>query len=40
MLEEELEPVAPVDVVDEKDALPLDQLEFEDDVGQEEFVHF
>ena len=38
LLKEQLEAITPVDVVDEQDALALDELEFQDDVGQQELV--
>lgn len=40
LLKEELEAVASVDVANEDDALALDQLELEDDVGKEELLVF
>lgn len=38
LLEEELEPVRPVDVVDEQETLALDELELEEDVGEQELI--
>jgi hypothetical protein len=40
LLEEELETIRSVDVVDKEDALPLDESELEEDVGEEELVGF
>jgi hypothetical protein len=40
LLKEKLEAVASVDVANEDDALALDQLELEDDVGKEELLVF
>ena len=40
LLEEELETVAAIYVVDEQNAFPFDQPEFQDHVGQEELVDF
>lgn len=40
LLKEELEAVASVDIADEDDALALDQLELENDVGKEELLVF
>lgn len=38
LLQEELEPVAPVNVVDKEDAFAFDKAELEEDIGEEELV--
>lgn len=40
LLKEQLEPVRSIDIVDEEDALPLDESKLEQDVGEEELVGF
>lgn len=40
LLKEELEAVASVDIADEDDALALDQLELENDIGKKELLVF
>jgi hypothetical protein len=40
LFQEEFQAVAPVDVVDEKYAFALYEAEFEDDIGEKEFVDF
>lgn len=40
LLKEKLEAVASVDIADEDDALALDQLELENDIGKEELLVF
>jgi hypothetical protein len=38
LLKEELDAITPIHIVYEYDALSLNQLEFENDVGQQELV--
>jgi hypothetical protein len=38
LFKEELDTITPIDIVDEYDAFTLDELEFENDVSQQELV--
>jgi hypothetical protein len=38
LLKEELDTITSIDIVDEYEAFTLDELEFENDVGQQELV--
>jgi len=40
LLEEELNTIAAVNIIHEDDAFASDELQFEDDISEQKFVHF